>query len=132
MNMEHVYLRENIEACEAQIAASEAVLGAMARCLQESDDPYGPVHIDIERMERALAGPRWTLPQGLSHEQIIQYMHDCAAGKIAPDAEQFEVTRGCEIQPVHETSPDTPQGMMKVATDGERNGRLAWVPGIRP
>jgi N-methylhydantoinase B/oxoprolinase/acetone carboxylase alpha subunit len=42
---------------------------------------------------------------------------------------QFEVTRGLEIQPVHETSPDTPQGLLKVATDGERNGRLAWVPG---
>jgi hypothetical protein len=75
MNLEFAHIRENIEVCEAQIAASEAVLGAMARCLQ------------------------------------------------------FEVTRGLEIQPVHETSPDTPQGLLKVATDGERNGRLAWVPG---
>jgi hypothetical protein len=44
-----------------------------------------PVHIDIERMKRALAGPRWTLPNGLTHEQICQYMTDCAEGRIAPD-----------------------------------------------
>jgi hypothetical protein len=129
MNMEHVYLRENIEACEAQIAASEAVLGAMAECLCG-------VHIDRERMDRALAGPRWTLPEWANtREEIIQFLNDVAAGKSAPHPDEFtleEITRGLEIQPVHETSPDTPQGLMKVATDGERNGRLAWVPGIRP
>jgi hypothetical protein len=42
----------------------------------------------IERMERALAGPRWTLPAGLTREQIVQYINDCADGKIPPDEEQ--------------------------------------------
>lgn len=44
-----------------------------------------PVHIDIERMERALAGPRWTIPPGLSHEELNSFITDCAAGKIPPD-----------------------------------------------
>jgi hypothetical protein len=44
----------------------------------------------IERMERALAGPRWTLPSGLSAEQIGQYITDCSEGKIPPDARAGE------------------------------------------
>jgi hypothetical protein len=44
-----------------------------------------PVYFDRERMERALAGPRWTLPQGLTREQRRQYILDCADGKIPPD-----------------------------------------------
>ena len=41
----------------------------------------------IERMERALAGPRWTIPDGLSRDQVVQYITDCANGKIPPDVE---------------------------------------------
>jgi hypothetical protein len=44
-----------------------------------------PVHIDRERMERALAGPRFTLPTGLTTEEMMQYITDCAEGKIKPD-----------------------------------------------
>ena len=44
-----------------------------------------PIHIDIERMKRALAGPRWTIPPGLSHEELSQFINDCAAGKVPPD-----------------------------------------------
>lgn len=40
---------------------------------------------DIERMEMALAGPRWTMPSGQTREQRRQYIADCAAGKIDPD-----------------------------------------------
>jgi hypothetical protein len=105
MHMEHVYLRENIESCEAQIAASEAVLGAMTDCLR------GELAADY--VARQLRNPRRAAAIAKGRERLAQ----------------FEVTRGLEIQPVHETSPDTPQGLMKVATDGERNGRLAWVPG---
>jgi hypothetical protein len=47
-------------------------------------------HDYIERMERALAGPRWTLPQGLTHEQVQQYIDDCANGKIPPDDERMQ------------------------------------------
>jgi hypothetical protein len=49
-------------------------------------DCLGPDYIG--RMERALAGPRWTLPQGLTHEQVRQYIDDCANGKIPPDTEE--------------------------------------------
>lgn len=45
-------------------------------------------HDYIERMERALAGPRWTLPQGLTADEIGQYITDCAEGKIPPDPEK--------------------------------------------
>ena len=51
-------------------------------------DDDGNVHIDIERMERALASPRFTVPHGLSDEELRQFILDCAAGKIAPDDER--------------------------------------------
>jgi hypothetical protein len=48
-------------------------------------DCLGPDY--IERMERALAGPRWTMPQGLTRDEMHQYILDCADGKIPPDDE---------------------------------------------
>lgn len=53
-----------------------------------TEQPYlddGAVHAYIERMERALAGPRWTVPNGLMIEQILQFITDCADGLIPPD-----------------------------------------------
>jgi hypothetical protein len=35
----------------------------------------------------ALVGPRWTLPSGLTIEQMNQYITDCADGEIQPDAQ---------------------------------------------
>jgi hypothetical protein len=35
-----------------------------------------------------LAGPRYTVPQWLTSEQLVQYMNDVAAGKIEPDPQQ--------------------------------------------
>ncbi|AQT28591.1 hypothetical protein YOLOSWAG_109 [Erwinia phage vB_EamM_Yoloswag] len=43
---------------------------------------------DLERMKTALAGPTYTVPQGLDRDQIIQHILDCADGKIPPDAEK--------------------------------------------
>lgn len=40
---------------------------------------------DIARMERAIAGPRWTMPPGLSREQMREYITRCANGEIPPD-----------------------------------------------
>lgn len=37
-----------------------------------------PVHIDIERMKRALEGPRWMVPSGMSSEEVIAYMNEVA------------------------------------------------------
>lgn len=37
-----------------------------------------------------LGGAHWTLPNGLSSEEMRQYMLDCAAGKIPPDVERKE------------------------------------------
>jgi hypothetical protein len=58
------------------------------RIAAEYPDDLPPVHIDIERMELALAGPRWTLPHGLTPEQIGQYITDSAEGRIPPDVEE--------------------------------------------
>lgn len=49
-----------------------------------------PVYIDIERMNRALAGPRWRIPQGLTPEEIRQHITDAANGLVPPDSENKE------------------------------------------
>lgn len=41
MRLEFAHLRENIEACDATIAASQAVLGHMARCLEQFEVTHG-------------------------------------------------------------------------------------------
>jgi hypothetical protein len=30
--------------------------------------------------------PIWTLPSGLTHEELCKYIRDCADGRIPPDA----------------------------------------------
>lgn len=35
-----------------------------------------PVHIDIERMKRALAGPRYRIPHGMTVDQIGAFMDE--------------------------------------------------------
>ena len=47
-----------------------------------------PVHVDRERMERALAGPRFMVPGGLTPEEIVAYIDEVA--------EHIE-TGGCEV-----------------------------------
>lgn len=42
----------------------------------------------IERMTKAMATPRFTMPHGLSIEEMRQHILDCANGKIEPDVEQ--------------------------------------------
>lgn len=37
-----------------------------------------PILFDMERMEKALNGPTFTVPPGLSREQIRQYIIDTA------------------------------------------------------
>jgi hypothetical protein len=49
---------------------------------------------DIERMKRALASPRFTIPNGLTHEERRQFILDCAAGKIAPATTESADTEG--------------------------------------
>lgn len=41
----------------------------------------------IERMTEAMAAPRFTMPDGLSEEEVHQHILDCANGKIEPDVE---------------------------------------------
>jgi hypothetical protein len=60
-------------------------------------------------------------------------MMDNALGHL-PTAEQLQpaikaVVQGVELiaLPVYEMRPET--GLTKTALDGERNGRLAWMPG---
>jgi hypothetical protein len=48
------------------------------------DGPLYRVHIDIERMERALAGPFYTVPHGLSAEEFDAFIAAVNAGEIAP------------------------------------------------
>lgn len=47
---------------------------------------YDPVHIDVDRMEHALASQRFSVPSGLTHEELHRFILDYAAGKVAPDA----------------------------------------------
>lgn len=37
---------------------------------------YAPVFFDMERMEKALQGPTFTVPPGLTREQVRQHMLD--------------------------------------------------------
>jgi hypothetical protein len=46
------------------------------------------------------------------------------------NGDPFTITRGSEIQPHRHTDPKAPKGLCCIAQDGERNGRLAWVPGV--
>jgi hypothetical protein len=43
-------------------------------------DDLPPVHIDVERMRKALAGPRILIPPGLSIEEVIAFINAHAAG----------------------------------------------------
>lgn len=45
--------------------------------VQTDNFPY-PVHIDKERMDKALSSPTYTLPNGLSLEEIIEYFKKAA------------------------------------------------------
>jgi hypothetical protein len=93
--MEHLTMQENIQACEAQIAASGAVLGMM-------DDALGMLP-SAEAMAPAI-------------RSVVQ--------SIAADLIRL---------PVREMSPErkAPAGITRIATDGEKNGRLGWMPGAR-
>jgi hypothetical protein len=51
-------------------------------------DDLPPVHIDVERMRKALAGPRILIPPGLSIEEVIAFINAHAAGVDAPRAAQ--------------------------------------------
>lgn len=44
----------------------------------QDDNFPSPVHIDKERMDKALSSPTYTLPNGLSLEEIIEYFKKVA------------------------------------------------------
>jgi hypothetical protein len=48
-------------------------------------DDLPPVHIDVERMRKALAGPRILIPPGLSIEEVIAFIKAHADGVAIPD-----------------------------------------------
>ena len=43
---------------------------------------------DIAQMEKAIEGPSYEMPSGLSREEFRQWMQDCADGKISPTCKQ--------------------------------------------
>jgi len=50
------------------------------------DDSH--IVIDIPRMEEAMAGPYFTVPDNLTtHEEVMKWMDDCNEGKIEPSGE---------------------------------------------
>jgi hypothetical protein len=63
-----------------------------------------PVHIDRERMDKALAGPRYSFPQGLTAEQLCHCM-DTLSNAIndAIQQERERWTRGAKISIPTET-----------------------------
>ena len=56
----------------------------------EQRDSLPPVHIDIERMERALAGPRMTVPRGLSDEELSRFFNELGAMMNYVEAQERE------------------------------------------
>lgn len=112
MNLDFAAMQENIEACDAQIAASGAVLGMMAESLtcraQAVDISSGNV-AEVHRMLRR----EW----------------DRAMNGNRRDGDPVPV--GFLKLPVREMTEakSAPAGLTKIATDGEKNGRMAWVPG---
>lgn len=61
-----------------------------------------------DRLAEALAGPRWTIPSGLGAERILQYITDCAAGKIPPKKE--DEMSNVELPPLPTTEDDIDTG----------------------
>lgn len=58
------------------------------RMVEYYPDDDSHIVIDVPRMEKALAGPYYTVPDNLnSHEEIMQWMDDCIDGKIEPSGE---------------------------------------------
>lgn len=87
----HAQLRQEcqhdwVDATNEKVSGTELCLkcGAL-RPIQQGDVP---VHIDHERMERALEGPHFTMPPGLTREQKVAYIEACARGEIQPEPVQ--------------------------------------------
>lgn len=68
-------LKRTVVATDKPVAGGEAQprLFRMA-----ASDPPPPVHIDIERMDRALEGKRTVIPNGLSVQEICQFIDHVA------------------------------------------------------
>jgi hypothetical protein len=184
--MNHLEMQENIESCEAQIAASGAVLGMMDDAMQHSATITTPEEAR-EAAVRALVrehvvGPLMKMVAGsglfadggavapgvftISGDPIEEFMPLSAVGSLPSAAEMKPAIRSVVQSiaadliclPVREMSPETmqftrvqlntadaaylesqtlssvqpaPAGLTKVATDGEKNGRLGWMPGAR-
>lgn len=54
--------------------------------MKEAMPELPPVHIDIERMEKLLKGPRYMVPNGLTAEQIGEFFD--AMARVATDVER--------------------------------------------
>lgn len=86
------------EVYRAMLAAASAVQPAQQKDSEHLTALSGqtltgedaPVHIDIERMERALAGPFFTVPPRLSPEEFDKWIKDVNAGLIPPDVRAVE------------------------------------------
>jgi hypothetical protein len=76
-----------------------------------------PVHIDRERMDKALAGPRYSFPQGLTAEQLCHCM-DTLSNAIN-DAIQQERER-CAL--IADGNVESESSDWKSVYDGGYNG----------
>jgi hypothetical protein len=61
--------KENSQFCDKECASKN----------YDVEDSYAPVHIDIERMEKALKSETIVMPQGLNREEKRQFILEQAA-----------------------------------------------------
>lgn len=113
MNLDFAALQENIDDCDARIAASGAVLGmlddklARAGCLPTA----GEMQPAVRSVVQAMAVDLIRLPVREMSEPYAEFQR---------------------IEDAHPTRiPLAPAGLTRLATDGERNGRLSWLPGAQ-
>lgn len=168
MNLDFAAPQENIDACDAQIAASAAVLGAMDDAMQAAAMREAMRSVIREHFVAPLmkliadsgvfasggmiggASSTGFLPASLypmfgvdlaSGPDMTAYT---VVGSLPTRAEMEPAVRSVVQSvaadllklPVREMngggSGSAPiAGLTRTATDGERNGRMAWVPGAR-
>jgi hypothetical protein len=166
MNLDFAAMQENIDACDAQIAASGAVLGMMDEAIGPDltgfaitrDGYFVPVWTwvgslptaeemkpairsvvqsvaaDLIRLPvREMSGGA-SIPESLTadvdaaiasgaaqhHTISLPVREMVEPGRIMSDAESAEHIERLKSLP----------GLTRLATDGERNGRMTWVPGV--
>jgi hypothetical protein len=172
MNLDFAAMQENIDACDAQIAASGAVLGMMdeAISLDLGDcDGWAECTITVMGKPTTFFIPNWSavergttgaLPTAEEMKPAIRSVVQSVAADLLKLPVREMSGEPAKFHEVQLSSKDAaflesdearrkfyqcavagsadradtkpaPAGLTRLATDGERNGSMAWVPGAR-